>query len=105
MLRGCISLVTRRREKPHGTIRILGEDELRGLAVAVHCPVCNAPIVSGEPTGRFAVRCRRKKCGTIVEITSAFDGAPYSSGCATALTSEVGHVTQGDRASRGDPSH
>jgi hypothetical protein len=63
------------------------EDEAT-LAAAVRCPVCNSPVVSGEPAGWFRVRCRRKGCRTLIEIRDAAFGVRYSSGPARVRTSE-----------------
>lgn len=42
-----------------------------GAVIAVRCPVCNLPLVAGEPAGRFRIKCGRHRCRTVVEITSA----------------------------------
>jgi hypothetical protein len=43
----------------------------------VSCPVCDRPLVKGDPRGRFSVRCRSCRCYVEIHVHDRVDAQPH----------------------------
>jgi phage FluMu protein Com len=58
--------------------------------IAVRCPVCNLPLIRGEPAGHFVAQCVRHSCRTLVEVIINAPMAPLLERPKLVRTSESG---------------